>query len=194
MIVSCQKELNDPTITGSTIGNGGSGGTGGASIIGNWIFISASAVTQSTNQYSLAGTTYKTITNSNYTSTNNTGTVTITSNTMSSNNVGYNISGIAHALSYENNVLIDTISVPFSSGISNYSSTSPYKQINQDSIYYTSQGLDPSVSAGYGAHLDLNGNILKLTTYVVKDTTINAGGLLASQHSTATAVTTLQRQ
>jgi hypothetical protein len=194
MIVSCQKELNDPTITGYTVGTGGSGGTGGASIIGNWKFISISAVTQSTNQFSAGGITYKTITNSAYTSTNNAGTVTITSNTMASNGLSYDVSGTADAVSYENNVQVGTISQPFNVSLSSYSSVSAYKQISQDSIYFTGQGIDPSGNAGSGARIALNGNTLKLTSSVVKDTTINAGGLLAAQHSTATAVTTLQRQ
>jgi hypothetical protein len=195
MIVSCQKELNDPTITGLTNGSGGSGGGGGSTdITGNWKFVSFSAVTQSTNQFTLAGLTAKTVTNSDYTTTNNTGTVTITSNNMTINAVSYDVADTAFAFYYENNVLIDTISQGFGFHLPSYNATSTYKRVNQDSIYINSQVLDPSVSGGSGYRISLNGNILKMTTSIVKDTSINMGGYVASQHETATAVTTLQRQ
>jgi len=195
MIVSCQKELNDPTITGLTNGSGGSGGAGSTNITGNWKFVSISAVTQSTAQFSLAGTIFKTVTNSDYTSINNTGTVVITGNSMTATGVSYKVADTAFAFYYENNVLMDTIIQAINFQLPSYNTVSTYKQVSQDSIYFTSQGLDPSAGGGQGYRIALNGNILKMTTSVVKDTTINVGGgVTASQHETATAVTTLQRQ
>lgn len=173
-------------------------GSNSSSITGNWKFVSISATTQSTDQVSDGVTTYKTVTNSAYTSFNNAGTITITSNTMTSNGIAYSISDTAHAFYYENNVLIDTISQVVAFSLPSYSSASAYKQVSQDSIYFSGPGFysDPSSggTGGSGAHTTLTGNILKMTSYVVKDTTFNSGGYPETQHSTATAVTTLQRQ
>jgi len=183
LFVSCQKELSDPTVTGST---------GGADIVGNWNFVSTYASTQSTVQFSFFGTIFKTVTVTDYTSTNNAGTVVITSNSMAGTGLTYSVSDTAIAFSYEDNVLMDTIQQHFSFNIPPYSAVSPYKRINQDSIYFTGQGIDPS--AGGGTRITLSGNMLKMTTAVVRDTTFDGGGYLVLQHSTATAITTLQRQ
>lgn len=191
-IVSCQKELNDPTVTAGIYGPGGSGGggTGSSTITGTWKFVSMTAITQSIAQTSGGGIVFKTITNSDYTSTNNTGTMVITSNTMTGNGIGYAVSDTAFALSYENGVLIDTTSQLFNITVPPTNSSATYKQINQDSIY-----INPTAtSIGTGYHIALNGNILTMTASVVRDTTINVSGVLASQHESATAITTLQRQ
>jgi hypothetical protein len=194
--VSCQKELNDPSVTAPTSGGSGSGGggTGGASIVGNWKFVSFSAVTQSTVSYSLAGSTFKSVTISDYTSINNAGTVTITSTTMSNNGVAYDIADTAFATTYIDNVSAGSISSPFSFSLPPTSNTVTYKQVTQDSIYVNPQGSGSTATIGAGYRLALNGNILKMTTTAIQDNTVDAGGITAQQHAVATAVTTLQKQ
>jgi len=192
--VSCQKELSDPTVTPPTNGGGSSGGgsngggTGGASIVGTWKFVSMSATTQAIAQVSVAGMTIKSVTTSDYTSTNNVGTVTITSNAFSSNGIGYDVAGIAHGTTYQNGTSLGTIDQPFNYSFPPTSSVADYTRVNADSIYMTAQGM------GQGYHLALNGNTLKMTTSVVKDTTIDINGIPAQQHESATQVTTLQKQ
>jgi hypothetical protein len=188
LFVACQKELHDPTVTGA----GGTGGTGGADITGTWNFVSNYASTQSTVQFSYLGSSFKTVTVSDYTSTNNTGIIVITSNSMAGTGLSYNVSDTAIAFSYIDNVLIDTIQQRFSLSVPLYSSVYPYKRITQDSIYFTGPGIDPSAAGG--TRIALSGNILKMTTAIVKDTTFDGGGYLVSRHSTATAITTLQKQ
>jgi hypothetical protein len=191
--VSCQKEIIDPTVTPPVYpsgGNGGAGSTSGGNIIGTWKFISLSAVTQSTMSYSLGGSTFKSVTNSDYTSINNAGTVTITSTTMSNNGISYDVADTAFATTYIDNASMGTIASPFNLSLPVTNNSITYKQINQDSIY-----ANPTATTlGAGYHLALNGNILTMTTSIVKDTTISASGVAAKQHSTATAVTTLQKQ
>ena len=196
MMVSCQKEITDPSLDGTYNGGSGSGGSGSSGskdITGTWKFISLSAITQSTAQVSQAGDVLKTITNTDYTTNDNTGTIVINSTTMATTGMSYSINDTAFALTYENNVLIDSTAAPFSFSLPSYSSTTTYKLIGADSISFTGAS-SPAVSGGSGAHYTLSGNILKFTTSVIKDTTINAGGIIETQHSTATAVTTLQRQ
>jgi hypothetical protein len=170
----------------------------GNAITGNWKFISVSAVTQAIVQTSDGVSAYKTITNSAYTSTNNTGTVTIASNTMTANGIAYNITDTAYASDYQDNVLIDTFSQVFTFNFPASNSVSSYNLINSDSVYFTGQGIfsAPGVtgSTPTGARLALNGNILTMTSSVVKDSTFVNGGYPASNHETANVVSTLQRQ
>ncbi len=197
MMVSCQKEITDPSLDGTYTGgsgSGGSGGTGSTDITGNWKFVSMSAVTLSTVQVSQPGDVLKTITSSDYTTTNNTGTVVISSTAMAVTGMSYSVNATAIALTYDNNVLVDSTAAPFTFSLPSYSSTTTYKLVGTDSISYTGQSISPAVSGGSGAHYTLSGNVLKLTTSVIKDTTINLAGIIETQHSTATGVTTLQRQ
>ncbi len=167
-------------------------------ITGNWKFISVSAVTQAIVQTSDGVSAYKTITNSAYTSTNNSGTVTIANNTITANGIAYNITDTAYASDYQDNVLIDTFSQVLIFNFPASNSVSNYKLINSDSVYFTGQGIfsAPGVtgSTPAGARLALNGNILTMTSSVVKDSTFVNGGYPASNHETANVVSTLQRQ
>jgi hypothetical protein len=195
-MVSCQKELTDPSLDGTYNGGSGSGGTGAGStdITGNWTFVSSSGITQSIVQLSQAGVNYKTITNSSYTSADNTGTVTITSNTMSSVNVSYTANYTTIAYTYVNGVLLDSLSQPLSYSVPSTSVTSNYNRINQDSVYFPAQGTGANATVAAGERIALSGNILTMTTSVVRDSTLNVGGSIASQHSTGTVTTTLRKQ
>ena len=169
-------------------------------LAGNWKFISIHAQTQSTAQYSDAGSVYKTITNSAYTSTNNGGSVAITSNTMTGTGITYQVSDTAYGYDYTDNQLVDSISSPFKVNIPPVNSTASYQMIGQDSIYFTGQGGLFTVQGGSvnttpsGAKFNISGNTLIMISSVVKDTTINSGGIPVSQHETAVVTTTLQKQ
>ncbi len=191
VLVSCQKALTDPTVTG---GGTTGGGTGGADITGTWKYVNIYAVTQSTVQLSFAGTVYKTVTNTDYTTINNTGTIVITSNTFTGTGISYDVNDTAFAISYENNVVVDTIAQPVSFHLPAYNAVAPYKRVNADSIYFTSQAVGSSTTGGSGARIALSGNILKMTASAVQDTSFLSAGSLVTQHSTATEVTTLQKQ
>src|SRR5580704_1092946 len=152
-----------------------SGSNSGNPITGNWKFISVSSVTQAIVQTSDGISAYKTITNSAYLSTNNSGTVTIAGNTMTANGVAYSITDTAYASDYQDNVLIDTFSQVFTFNFPASNSVSNYKLINSDSVYFTGQGIfsTPGATGSMpaGARLVLNGNILTMTSSVVKDST-----------------------
>jgi hypothetical protein len=170
----------------------------GNPIAGNWKFISVSAVTQAIVQTSDGVSAYKTITNSAYTSTNNSGTVTIASNTMSANGIAYSITDTAYASDYQDNVLIDTFSQVFTLNFPASNSVSNYRLINADSVYFTGQGIftgpGATGSTPTGARLHINGNVLTMTSSIVKDSSFVDGGYPASNHEMANVVSTLQRQ
>jgi hypothetical protein len=175
-----------------------SGSGGNATVNGTWKFTGMSAITQAIAQYSDGITDFKTINNSSYKSTGNSGTVNITGSTMAGIGVTYSIADTAFATDYEDNQLVDTFSTLFSFNFPPTNSTADYTQINQDSIYFTGQGIfgTPGVSStsATGAKLVLNGDILTMTSSVAKDTVINEGGFPITQHETATVVATMQRQ
>lgn len=184
-IVSCKK---DDSSTSST-----------SPLTGNWKLISISAQTQSTIQYTDAGSVFKTVTNSAYTSTNNGGTVTFSPSAITATGVTYQISDTAYGYDYMDNQLEDSLSFPFAFTCPPTNSTSSYKMIGQDSIYFAGQTLittqgSTGSSSPSGAKFNITGNTLTLTSNLLKDTVINYAGTPMSQHETGVASLILQKQ
>lgn len=126
--VSCQKELSmDSSL----------GGSNNASLTGNWKFIGMHSKTESIVELSDGIDVLKTITLSEYYSKNNTGTIVIDDSKMTGTNVGYEIDTIAKGFTYENNILIDTVSAPFYFIVPPTNSVSPYTRVSADSLYFT---------------------------------------------------------
>jgi hypothetical protein len=129
LFASCQKELTMDSSLGL------SGET--ASLVGNWKFIGLHSKTESIVELSDGIDVLKTITLSEYYSKNNTGTIVIDDSKMTGTNVGFEVDTIARGFMYENNVLIDTLSAPFSFIAPITNSVSPYVRVSQDSLYFT---------------------------------------------------------
>jgi len=195
---SCQKEIDD-TIGGSNNNNGG-GGNNNSSIIGTWDFVGLNAQTHTTNEFDFMGFNSKAVAVFNYASTNNTGTVSFTDNTMSSNGMAYTVSGDITTYGYEDGVLTDSVTTPTDMDFSVTNSTVPYVRVNSDSLYFpeggfsieTADGSSPSEPTGLQLHF--NGDTLKLTQIIFKDSTSTENGINYHIQINATGNILLKKQ
>jgi hypothetical protein len=117
-LFSCQKSIEWPDVTG--------GGTSNQQLLGVWKFKSLSQDNKATITYTDAGVAYKDITISKYTTINNGGTLEITDKLISNKDMTYEVDAIGNYLWYENNVLVDSISLPINFILPTYSASSPY--------------------------------------------------------------------
>jgi hypothetical protein len=177
---SCQKEIDD-TIGGSDNNNGG--GNNNSSIIGTWDFVGLNAQTRTTSEFDFMGFNSKALAVFNYASTNNTGTISFTDNTMSSNGMAYTVSGDIITYEYEDGVLTDSTTTPTDMDFSVTNSTVRYMRINSDSLYFPDGGLSIETAGGSspsepsGLKLHFNGDTLKLTQVIFKDSTSSDNGI-----------------
>lgn len=173
-----------------------------AAIEGDWKFISISAKGQSTVSYKdpTDGSNSQIITNTDYTSTQNGGTVSFSPSAMTATGVTYTINSTAHAYSYVDGQLDDSVSSPFSFVYPATNSTSTYKIIGQDSIYFAGQSIvstqdgSGGTTSPSGAKFSIAGNTLTITSDLVKDTVINYAGTILNQHELGKATLILQKQ
>jgi hypothetical protein len=170
-----------------------------AGLVGSWTFTGMHATTSATSLDSGIGFSSKVITTSDYQTTANGGVVAISGNTMTGTGITYAANIVAFTTNYEDDVLIDTLStsIPFTVPATNSSST--FEVIGKDSINYTGSNIFGSAGSGApaatGSKFSVSGNILTLTSVVVKDTVSVVGtGETLTQHEAATVVATLQKQ
>jgi hypothetical protein len=187
-IVSCKKD------------NSNSGNTNKA-LEGQWTFVSMSAKTQSTQQYTQSGTVYKTVTVSNYTTTNNSGVVTISADSMIATGLAYSVATTAEGYDYQDGQLIDSVQAPFNFSLPATNSSSKYQSIGTDSLYFPGGGFisiagssAPQQSVGSGAKYVISGNTLTMTTYVTQTSTQTVSGVPISVTDQGTEITTLSKQ
>jgi hypothetical protein len=182
--VSCKKDDVNPT--------------GSNPMTGNWKFIGLAATTESTVQLSEGSSQFKTLTVSDYATINNAGTIAITSSTLTAAGIEYQINDVANTYTYEDNVLTDSIAFLFKVTVPPSNSTSNYQLIGQDSLYFNGQGFfntgSSSLPPPQGARFTINGNILKITTSVLKDSSITDSGVTQSSHEAALVVITMEKQ
>lgn len=84
-----------------------------------------------------AGTFYKSVTYTEYTTKNNEGNLEIDGNNMKSKGLAYSIDTTTKTDYYENNKLIDSFKMPFKTDVSAADAVTGYKIITNDSIYVT---------------------------------------------------------
>lgn len=123
-IISCKKDSNETF----------------KPLSGNYKFINLVANTISTMSYTEAGTLYKTITYTEYTTRNNAGRLEIDGSNMKSFGLAYSVDTTVKADYYENNKLINSFEMPFQANVPASDGVSDYKIITNDSIY-VSEGL-----------------------------------------------------
>lgn len=186
-IVSCQKEIENTTITSSV-----------DDITGTWKFISFNAKTVATIEATTGGTTTKTVTTSDYTSEDNQGTVTIDAQNISYDNLSYNIKTIAHGTMYENGVKIDTFSMPIQASIPPSSSKTAYTRVGADSLYFPGgssliNGVTQTTQQT-GAKIKKEQDKLFIIQRVNQTSTDNIQGQVATTNEQAEVTVTLQKK
>jgi hypothetical protein len=182
--VSCKKESSKPISS--------------AEIQGTWSFQSMDVQTSSTQEYTESGTSYKTVTTSDYTTQNNSGTVTFDASSMTANAVSYSASFTAHAIIYTNGTQLSSTDIPFSVPAITSNSSATYELIGADSIHFLSQD-NPFAGAvsgaqSSGAKLSLQDNILYMTQNINQVQTQDIGGISMNITNVAKAVIKLQKQ
>jgi hypothetical protein len=202
---SCQKELSvDNSLPGSSDNNGNpGGGTGNASIIGDWNFLALELDLSSTTEANVFGDKLKTSASYETTTTNNSGILTITSDNTESKNLTYSISTEIYVMSSTNGVpdFDEPLSIPFDFDVPPSNGSGKYVQVGTDSLYFpegtfisipaASSGL-PSDIAGEptGAKFSIVSDTLRILGNINQTGTQNQGGVnfVVTQKGSAVAI------
>jgi hypothetical protein len=167
-------------------------------LLGTWRFVSVTAHTESTQEYTESGTDYKTVGISDYTTTDSTGTITFDDSTVNSKDISYKVSSKIITYNYQNDVLIDTTQMPFSAALDSTSSSGKYELIGSDSIYFPEGFIYVSdvttQSEPSGGRISINGNMLTITQSAIKDTVLEITGIPFHTAVKATAAFNFQKQ
>lgn len=165
---------------------------------GTWKFMSLTAHTETTQEYTDSATDYKTVGISDYTTTNNTGIFIFGDSTVNYTNVSYMVSSKVIAYNYQNGGLIDTTQMPFSTALDSTSASGKYELIGSDSIYFPEGFIYVSdvttQSEPSGGKISINGNMLTITQSAIKDTVIDVIGIPFYTSIRATADFNFQKQ
>lgn len=126
----------------------------------------------------------KTITYTEYNTTKNGGTIVIDATKMVTTGLTYAIESVSKAKYYEDGLLTDEWDMPFIMTLPPLDLNSPYKQINEESIFYesgfigsTDESGTPQKSDASGSRISWLGDTLVLTSYPYKVTTVVQSGL-----------------
>lgn len=171
-----------------------------SSLVGNYNFLYMSAATSSTSSESAAGQSVKTITYTNYKTTDNTGTVSFTKDSASTSNLGYTASTNAMSYVYENNVLTDSIEMPFDEVVPPTSSITKYDVFGKDSIYMHQglmSGLSTGTTATYpsGGRYSFKGDTLFITMKFSQNLpNQSSGGVTVSSSVSINATIAMKKQ
>ena len=173
-------------------------GSSTTNLKGNWKFLGMHSKTESIVELTDGVDVIKTITVSEYNSKNNTGTLAIDAANMTSTNFGYMVDTTALGFIYDNNVLIDTVTAPFSFMLPPSNAVSPYTTVSADSIYFTggqfvNMGGTSPLNTPTGVKLKFQGDKLFMTiNLTVTDVQISSG-IRQSTKETVKAVMTYQK-
>ena len=184
--VSCQKEISDVQAPANQ-----------NNLLGDYKFISMDVNTRVTQELTLGGDVEKTVTVSNYTTNDNSGTITFDATSFISKDLAYSFATVAKIYLYTNGALVDSLELPFQSSLPPFSSSSPYKMVGADSIYFSggtlvTGGATQQVGPN-GARLRFEGTKLFLTSRYNNNTTTSTQGITVLSTQQATTVITLQK-
>jgi len=180
IIASCKK---DKTTTNSAIQ-------------GNYKFKSAHIISNST----ITGNDgEKAITVSDYTTINNAGTIVIDGSNINSTGLTYEVDATANGYIYQDDQLIDSFSSPFNYVLPAANSSSSYKLISADSIYFphgsiATVGIGSMPTGGTGGKYSMSGNLLIITQRAMRDSTFTNSGVAFHSIETAEASVLLEKQ
>ncbi|WEK34610.1 MAG: hypothetical protein P0Y53_19155 [Candidatus Pseudobacter hemicellulosilyticus] len=174
---SCQKEVSfqQPTANnGNNSGGGGddddSPGESNPALLGDWDFKEMTAKTRSEITMPSGSNSTRTVTTSEYTTENNQGKISFTT-TLANSAMGYTVDGTMSMEVWVNGKKDETMSmqIPMMSIIPLTTSSTPYKLIGTDSIYFKGGGLmempngaSEAIQPG-GAKYKIDGKKLTLT-------------------------------
>jgi hypothetical protein len=213
-LASCGKEKSVDTLSttpggssgngngnGNGSGSGSGGGTSNGSEVGNWKFITMHAITSETIEFSMGSDAIKLVTTSDYTTDNNSGNVKFDGTTMFTNDVAFSVNSTAKTAMYTNGVLLTSQNAPFAATMPATTSTTNYKKIATDSLYFAAgvmSGLDPngSVTTKPGGYkLKWDGDKMYMTMNYAEITNEDDGmGNMQKITTKVTTVTTVQKQ
>jgi hypothetical protein len=193
VLSSCQKELS---FNEAETNNGNS--PGHTVLSGNWKFTGATAEGQSTAELTdLPG--FLTVSSMNYTTSNNNGTLKIEATKMSYTGFSYTATGAMEIAIYQGGSLLSSQSLPLSFNIPASSSSSDYKQIGSDSLYFVGGGLisiggvgDVSQQAG-GAKFKIENGKLTISAIINESTIETVSGFEQKTTTTKKATLTFQK-
>jgi hypothetical protein len=206
LLISCRKETSKEggtspvggTPTDTTATGGDTSNTSNTEV-GNWKFISLHATVLQTTEYTQDSNAVKSVTSSDYTTENNDGTIKFDGSKMTSTGLTYSVNTIAKGYSYFNGSPEDTVEAPFAFTLPPYSSTTPYKKVGTDSLYFDSGAgsiggtSTQSVPAGY--KLKFDGDKMTMTTKADEvKTELNPLGFTQTTTNHAAVVITLQKK
>lgn len=169
--------------------------TSSSSIEGTYSF---KGLTAKTNSTITGDDGEKVVTVTNYSTTNNMGTVVFDNSKVTNTGLSYSVNSIATGYFYEDNVLIDSTSYPFTVSIPATNSVSSYQLIGADSIYFPngsiSSGLAGGESIPSGGRYTIAGNLLTISMRVAKDSAFTDSGIEFQMVESAITSIELEKQ
>jgi hypothetical protein len=134
-----------------------------------------------------------------YVSKNNSGTITFTPTAMNSSNLSYDIETMLKVYFYVNGSLEDSVDMPFDFHVPPTTSTSNYKMVTNDSLYFSSgsmfrDGSPTQQTEASGARIKRDGDKMQLIIKTNKSTTENDQGMIVTNASRGVGIITLQKQ
>lgn len=187
-ITSCKKEKGQEAVQNA--------------LTGNWKFTSVSAITEATETYRESGINYKDVATSNYSSSAASGIYKISADMFNGENIAYTVNGSVLVKYYENNILDNSITFPFTYSLPSTSSTAKYKLIGSDSLYFESGSIvSPAIAGGTsqpsnagGCKFKIEGSKMTITSNASKTSTRTEFGILITTAEKANATIVLQKQ
>ena len=145
---------------------------------GNWKFVSATGSTTITNSVNFGSDVLKTEGISSFISSNPKGTYSMTATQITGNGIGYDFTGTSTTKVYENNVLQNQVIMPMNGTISPINTSSTYKLIGTDSLYFETKV--PGTSNAGGCKFKLEGTKLTLIMTMNSKSFTDLGGATVS--------------
>jgi hypothetical protein len=170
---------------------------------GTWNFTSMTAHTQSDSKYNISGDLFENISTSDFTTTSAGGTITFSGGNATSTNITYSVSTTVFAQSYEDNVLVDTLTAPFDVTVPSSSSVDKYQIVGADSVIFPAGGFVSSSAISGGAttqttasrfKFTISGNTLTMTTAFSQDSTETVSGITQQVNEQANYSVSLTKQ
>ncbi len=173
----------------------------GSPLVGDWKFISSSGTTNATSTFDLAGDEIKLETILTYTSENPVGVYNISGKEFNGIGIGYDYNGNLTIRTYENGILQSDDTNPIATTIPPTNSTSQYRLVGNDSIYFevntpstpSTPGSGSATKPG-GCKYKLEGNRLTLFVQTTQSQNNDQGGFITKDTQTADVVIVLERQ
>ena len=179
LIAACSKNKSIP--------NGGAT----SPLTGNYTFLYTKGNINQTEQATVLGQSFSAVTNGSFRSISNTGTIQFTADSLIAVGLGYEIDTTFTTVTSQNGAVISTSNPAFTQSFPAANSTSDYKVIGTDSVYFPGGALGTGSLTGgtqvappTGGHFVFKGDTLLITSKINQTYPDNFEGV----PTTATAV------